>query len=110
MRLKFILSCFLLTMVHLVFHWAQDFSIGTVGGINFSNLRGEIAYSSLTSKPGPVNGLFGKMALGNWFALKTGAEFTSYYCRENRNQGYYYSDFVPAGVLHRPESSSSYAA
>src|SRR5690554_6775236 len=99
MRFKFILSFFLLTGIQMLSS-AQKLTFGPVNGINFSNLRGEMTYNSWSAKPGPVNGIFAKTTLGNWLALKTGAEFTSFYYQERWNYTGYYTGIVPTDISY----------
>jgi hypothetical protein len=105
MRFKFVLLVILFSGLHL-FSVAQELTFGPVSGINFSNLRGEMTYNSWSAKPGPVNGIFAKTTLGNWLALKTGAEFTSFYYQERWNYTGYYTGIVPTDNSY---SSSSFA-
>lgn len=103
MRFKFVLLVILFSGLHL-FSVAQELTFGPVSGINFSNLRGEMTYNSWSAKPGPVNGIFAKTTLGNWLALRTGAEFTSFYYQERWNYTSYYTGIVPTDISY---SSSS---
>lgn len=95
MHLKFILPVFLLLTVFHKYSTAQELTFGPVSGINFSNLRGEMTYNTWNANPGPVNGIFAKTTLGNWLALRTGAEFTSFYYQEKWNYTDYYTGPVP---------------
>jgi len=83
---------------------AQELTFGPVNGINFSNLRGEMAYNTWSAKPGPVNGIFIKTTLGNWLMLRTGAEFTSFYYQEKWKYTSYYTGAVPMDISYSNSS------
>ena len=119
MRLKLILPVFLLLTVLHLHSKAQELSFGPVSGINFSNLRGEMNYNTWSAKPGPVNGIFTKITLGNWLALRTGAEFTSFNYQKKWNYSNYYtgpvptdfsysSSIAPGGCIIGPSSPSNH--
>jgi hypothetical protein len=99
MRFQFVLSIILLSGFHL-FSAAQELTFGPVSGINFSNLQGEMTYNTWNAKPGPVSGIFTKATLGNWLALRTGAEFTSFYYQERWNYTNYYTGPVPMEISY----------
>ncbi len=104
MRLKICLLFLVLLVIngHL---YAQELSVGPVSGINFSNLRGDLIYDTWSAKTGPVGGIFARFSFGNWLALRSGAEFTSFYYQENRPRANYYSN--PNPILIPAYSSSS---
>lgn len=69
---------------------AQNLSFGIESGINFSNIRKELDNKRFKSQEGPVNGLFAKYKLGNWFVLETGLNHASIYYQEYLD--YYYNN------------------
>jgi hypothetical protein len=83
---------------------AQNFSVGIESGINFSNINKSLDFDRYRSQPGPVNGMFIKYNLGNWFVVQSGINHTTFYFSEIGNNQYYPSN---SDMWHL--SSSSYS-
>lgn len=86
---------------------AQRFSFGIENGINYSNIRKKFDYERFESQPGPVNGIFAKYEVGNWFVLQSGVNHTSIYFNETQYQHYYDDYWMYSSSSYYPVSSSS---
>lgn len=71
---------------------AQKFTFGIENGINYSNIRKNFDYDRFESEQGPVNGIFAKYELGNWFLLQTGLNHLTIQFEETQHN-YYYDDY-----------------
>jgi hypothetical protein len=91
MRTKIIFSVLVLLFI-FSFSFGQKLTIGTENGINFSNIHGNVKSGKWTGLPGPVNGLYLKHPLGNWFSVQSGVNFTTLYYSNNVSP-YYYGDY-----------------
>lgn len=87
-KLTFCLSIFLFSVG---IGYAQKLTIGIENGINFSNISKTFDYNRFKSEQGPVNGIFAKYQLGNWFMLQSGINHATIHFNETGN--HYYKDY-----------------
>ena len=106
MKTKF-LSCAIILLLTTQFIAAQDFTFGVESGVNYSNLRKTNDNKRFDALPGPVNGIFVKYELGNWFTLQSGLNHASYYYNEYVR--YYYDYLWGASSSYYDLSSSMIA-
>lgn len=99
-----LLTCTILLLLTTQFVAAQKFTLGIESGVNYSNLRKTNDNDRFIAMPGPVNGIFAKYELGQWFALQSGLTTISYYYDEYIT--YYYDYLWGASSYYDPLSSS----
>lgn len=104
MKTKLILS-FIIILFSLQVCHAQKFTFGIENGINYSNVHKKYDYDRFAAVAGPVNGIFAKYQLGNFFLLQSGLNHATFHFNE-RQYYYYYSDYYPTSYFETTLSSS----
>ncbi len=96
-------STVLLFLLISSYTFAQNLIVGIENGINFSNIRKSEDYNRMPAQMGPVNGLFIKYWVGDWFTFQSGTKYTTLYYSRNQNYNYNgYADLFKYNFLRIP--------
>ncbi len=99
------LSILITTLLFCIYPtFAQNLSFGIESGINFSNINKKLTGVRYVAQPGPVNGIFAKYELGNWFIIQSGVNHATFYFN-NYSNNHYYPDYYPMSSSYYNPSS-----
>ena len=101
-----LIACAIVILFTSQFVLAQEITLGIESGINYSNIHKTNDNKRFEALPGPVNGVFMKYKLGNWFVLQSGLNHASYYYSEYISYAYYDYLFWGASSYYDPRFSS----